>query len=101
MRRRICRLPPSPWAGCGMARRGGVHLGWAAGAALLLAGCAVGPDYHRPSTPVDAHYLNVGQPGLAEGAALERYWTTFNDPLLDSLVDDAVGHNKDLATAAA
>lgn len=76
--------------------------GVAAGAALLvIAGCAVGPDYHRPSTPVDAHYMNVGQPGLAEGAALERYWTSFNDPLLDSLVDDAVGHNKDLATAAA
>ena len=68
---------------------------------IVLAGCAVGPDYHLPSTPVDAHYLNVGEPGLAEGAAIERYWTSFNDPLLDSLVDDAVGHNKDLATAAA
>ena len=74
----------------------------ASGAALVvLAGCAVGPDYHLPVTPVDAHYLNAGQPGLAEGATLERYWTSFNDPLLDSLVDDAVGHNKDLATAAA
>ena len=72
------------------------------GAALLvLAGCAVGPDYHRPATPVDAHYTNAGQPGLAEGEALERYWTSFADPLLDSLVDDAFGHNKDLATAAA
>ena len=74
----------------------------ASGAALLvLAGCAVGPDYHRPATPVDAHYTNAGQPGLAEGEALERYWTSFADPLLDSLVDDAFGHNKDLATAAA
>jgi len=72
------------------------------GAALtIVAGCAVGPDYHRPSTPVDAHYLNVGQPGLAEGTTLERYWTSFDDPLLDGLVDDAIGHNKDLATAAA
>ena len=47
-------------------------------ALIVLAGCAVGPDYHRPSTPVDAHYLNVGQPGLAEGAALESYWTTLD-----------------------
>ena len=70
-------------------------------ALLVLAGCAVGPDYHRPSTSVDAQFLNIGQPGLAEGVALERYWTTFNDPLLDSLVDDAIGHNRDLATAAA
>ena len=70
-------------------------------AILILAGCAVGPDYHRPSTPVDAHYANAGEPGLAEDVAIERYWTTFGDPLLDSLVDDAVRHNKDLATAAA
>lgn len=70
-------------------------------ALLALASCAVGPDYHRPRTPVDAHYANVGEPGLAEGAALERYWTSFADPLLDSLVDDAVSYNKDLATAAA
>ena len=83
--------------------RGGITRSVAASSAALviLAGCAVGPDYHRPSTPVDAHYLNVEQPGLAEGATLERYWTSFNDPLLDGLVDDAVGHNKDLATAAA
>jgi outer membrane protein, multidrug efflux system len=68
---------------------------------LVFAGCAVGPDYHRPVTPVDAHYVNVGQPGVAEDVAVERYWTRFEDPLLDSLVDEAVHHNKDLATAAA
>ena len=68
---------------------------------FMLAGCAVGPDYHRPSTPVDAHYANAQEPGLAEDAALERYWTSFGDPLLDSLVDDAIAHNKDLAAAAA
>jgi multidrug efflux system outer membrane protein len=68
---------------------------------LVFAGCAVGPDYHRPATPVDAHYTNVGQPGVAEDVAVERYWTRFEDPLLDSLVDEAVHHNKDLATAAA
>jgi multidrug efflux system outer membrane protein len=68
---------------------------------LILVGCAVGPDYHRPATPVDAHYTNVGQPGVAEDAAVERYWERFDDPLLNSLVDDAIHHNKDLATAAA
>jgi multidrug efflux system outer membrane protein len=75
--------------------------GFAASRVIVLVGCAVGPDYHRPSTPVDAQYREHRAAGLAEGEALERYWTTFNDPLLDSLVDDAVGHNKDLATAAA
>ena len=58
----------------------------------ILAGCAVGPDYHRPQTSVDAHYANAGEPGFAEnaGIGIERYWTSFADPLLDSLVDDAV-----------
>ena len=68
---------------------------------VILTGCAVGPDYHRPSTPVDAHYANAQEPGFAEDATLERYWTSFGDPLLESLVDDAIAHNKDLAAAAA
>ena len=68
---------------------------------VILTGCAVGPDYHRPSTPVDAHYANAQEPGFVEDATLERYWTSFGDPLLESLVDDAIAHNKDLAAAAA
>lgn len=76
------------------------RLGWVA-AAAMLAGCAVGPNYHRPATPVDTHFANAAEPGFAENEAVERYWTTFGDPLLDSLVDDAVAHNKDLGLAAA
>ena len=70
-------------------------------ACAIVAGCAAGPDYHRPGTPVDAHFANAGEPGFAENAALERYWTSFGDPLLDSLIDAAVAHNKDLGAAAA
>ena len=73
-------------------------LAWAA---MALSGCAVGPNYHRPQTPLDAHFTNAGEPGFAEDSTVERYWTTFSDPLLNQLVDDAVAHNKDLATAAA
>lgn len=68
---------------------------------VILTGCAVGPDYHRPPTPVDTHYTNAREPGFAEDATLERYWTSFGDPLLDSLVDEAIVHNKDLAAVAA
>ena len=68
---------------------------------VILTGCAVGPDYHRPPTSVDAHYANAQEPGFAEDTTLERYWTGFDDPLLDSLVDDAITHNKDLAAATA
>jgi outer membrane protein, multidrug efflux system len=70
-------------------------------AASTLAACAVGPNYRRPATPLDAHFVNVTQPGLAEDAAVEQYWTRFADPVLNSLVEDAVAHNTDLRTAAA
>jgi multidrug efflux system outer membrane protein len=66
-----------------------------------IAGCAVGPNYHRPETPVDARFANAGEPGLAGSDAVERYWTGFTDPLLNSLVEDALAHNTDLGIAAA
>ena len=66
-----------------------------------LSACAVGPNYERPKTPLDAHFVNAAQPGFAEDAAVETYWTRFDDPVLNSLVEDAVAHNTDLRTAAA
>jgi outer membrane protein, multidrug efflux system len=76
-------------------------LGAGLGLAAVLSACAVGPDYHRPQTPVDVQFANGGEPGFAPGDAVERYWTGFGDVLLDGLVDDALAHNKDLAVAAA
>jgi outer membrane protein, multidrug efflux system len=70
-------------------------------AAAILAGCAVGPNYHRPATPVDGQFANAGEPGLAAGETVDQYWTGFADPLLNSLVEDALAHNKDLAVAEA
>jgi multidrug efflux system outer membrane protein len=78
-----------------------VHKLLGAIAASTLAACAVGPNYQRPATPVDAHFANASQPGFAEDVAVETYWTRFADPVLNSLVDDAVAHNTDLRTAAA
>jgi multidrug efflux system outer membrane protein len=69
--------------------------------AVALAGCEVGRNYHRPETPVDAHFTGAQQPGVAENEAVERYWTGFNDQVLDALITDAIGHNNDLAAAAA
>jgi outer membrane protein, multidrug efflux system len=69
--------------------------------AAVLAGCAVGPNYHRPETPVDAHFANAGEPGFGEGDPIERYWTEFQDPLLTQLIEDSITHNKDLQVATA
>ena len=60
-------------------------------AALIeLGGCAVGRNYHPPQTSVDAHFTGASEPGLAEAARVERYWTAFDDELLNSLVTDAL-----------
>jgi outer membrane protein, multidrug efflux system len=67
----------------------------------LLAGCAVGPNYHRPAAPVDTQFANAGEPGLAQGDPAERYWLSFNDEMLDGLVEDSITHNHDLQAATA
>ena len=76
---------------------------WAAVAAAItfLGGCAVGPNYQRPDTPVDPHFANAGEPGFAETEAVEHYWTGFDDPTMTGLINDALAHNLDLTAAEA
>jgi outer membrane protein, multidrug efflux system len=71
------------------------------GATALLCACAVGPNYQRPVTPVSPQFANVGQPGFSGTEVEEKFWTLFNDPKLDGLVDDALAANKDLKRARA
>ncbi|MFK2901261.1 efflux transporter outer membrane subunit [Dyella jejuensis] len=65
------------------------HTALAASLALLLGGCMVGPDYHRPQTPMPTQFKEL--PGWtaatpAAGAAPKgNWWSAFNDPLLDQL----------------
>ena len=65
-------------------------------AAMLLAGCTVGPDYKRPDLDLPKEY------GVAQASvpAPERWWTVFNDPALDRMVDEALAANRDLRAAA-
>ncbi|SDT16305.1 efflux transporter, outer membrane factor (OMF) lipoprotein, NodT family [Pseudomonas sp. Z003-0.4C(8344-21)] len=66
----------------------------------LVAGCTVGPDYQRPAAPLLEHYQR--QPAMAGSAAsLVTWWESFNDPLLDALITQALAQNLDLAQAAA
>ncbi len=72
---------------------------------LLLAsisGCVVGPNYRPPQVPVPVAWSEA-QPRAAEArtAAMSQWWTTFHDPVLESLIARAVQSNWDLRTAAA
>jgi NodT family efflux transporter outer membrane factor (OMF) lipoprotein len=70
----------------------------------LLAGCAVGPDYHRPAAPLEEHFQaqsSLQQRSPSDPASLAIWWKSFGDPLLNQLVSDALMQNLDLAQASA
>ncbi|HUO74300.1 MAG TPA: TolC family protein, partial [Solirubrobacteraceae bacterium] len=67
--------------------------------ALALGGCMLGPDYQRP--PVDAPAAFIYEPKDAADTANTAWWTQFNDPVLDSLIRQALAHNYSVKVAAA
>ncbi|MGO8677107.1 MAG: efflux transporter outer membrane subunit [Limisphaerales bacterium] len=69
--------------------------------ALLLNGCAVGPNYHRPETTVSPAFANASQTPTSTNSTAVTWWRGFNDPELNHLVDLAVAANYDLRIAAA
>ncbi|EDT05296.1 RND efflux system, outer membrane lipoprotein, NodT family [Burkholderia ambifaria IOP40-10] len=73
--------------------------------AVLLAGCAVGPDYHRPDTSIPAAFKEapagwkVAQP--ADRADRGPWWTVYDDPQLDALIGKLNASNQTIAQSAA
>lgn len=69
-------------------------------AALLLGGCAIGPNYQRP--PVAQPPTFRGQ-AAAEGTSLADvpWWEVFQDPVLKGLIQEALRNNYDTRVAAA
>ncbi|MGF6345445.1 efflux transporter outer membrane subunit [Variovorax sp. W2I14] len=83
----------------------------AAALALLIGGCAVGPDHKpfEPRTPADWSSWHGGSPALLGkergGAPVTASiapgdWKAFNDPVLDRLQAMVLAANPDLQTAA-
>ncbi len=98
----------------GMKRRTGMR-GWAGmsrlirtcwGLALLgaAAGCAVGPNYHRPTAEVppawqpDAPWHEAAP---SDGSLKGEWWRLFDDSTLNPLVERALADNQSLRVAAA
>ncbi len=71
--------------------------------AAALAGCTVGPDYHRPAVAVPPRYAETGpwQPGAARLAEDGRWWEIFRDPALDALEARVQISNQTLKAAEA
>ena len=83
---------------------------------LLLAGCAVGPDFQKPAAPPVDRY--TPEPLATESVAAEttggaaqrfvtdmdipaQWWTLFGSPSLNSLVEQALKNNPNIQSAQA
>lgn len=87
-------------------------------ALCMLAGCAVGPDFKAPAAPADAGYRAPGQPApsttasapgpggeaqrFVEGLDIPgQWWTLYQSPELNGLIERALAHNPTLEAAQA
>jgi len=72
-------------------------------AALLLAGCTVGPDYVRPTAPMPAEYKEAGWQVAQPADAINpgAWWDIYRDPELDGLERQIDVSNQNLKAANA
>jgi NodT family efflux transporter outer membrane factor (OMF) lipoprotein len=75
---------------------------------LMAGACMVGPDFERPETTKTTTYaaaVDAPLPAdqrLVQGGALNgNWWSEFRAPGLDSVVDQAIADNQDIAAARA
>ena len=85
-----------------MRRFGGIRSAFPPSLLFLLAGCTVGPNFahpkldlpaqftERPATPTDIAMTN---------ARLASWWASFDDPVLNDLISQAIAGNLDLQMA--
>ncbi len=96
--------------------RAPMRAGLAAVGCLLIAGCAVGPNFKTPAAPQVSGYLDhplsttAAAPGVTGGEAQRfasgadisgDWWTLFHSKPLNDLIDQALAHNPDLKAAEA
>jgi NodT family efflux transporter outer membrane factor (OMF) lipoprotein len=86
-------------------------LGFLTGLAVILSGCAAGPNYHTPKPDTPPAFVASGPANAAAptGAAAPTtpaaapdpatWWRALNDPELDSLVERAIKSNPDIEIA--
>ena len=81
--------------------------------AVLLTGCAVGPDFRPPDSPAETTYLAGRGPNSANGDAVAgrkidhggdlpaEWWEVFRSQKLSDLVRDGLANNADVGAAEA
>jgi NodT family efflux transporter outer membrane factor (OMF) lipoprotein len=92
------------------------HVLAALAAVTLAAGCAVGPDFQRPAAPAVDGYVREPMPEKTAAAEIaggeeqrfvsdkdipEQWWTLFQSPQLNALIEKALKTNPTLVAAQA
>ena len=67
-------------------------------AAVTLSACSFAPRYERPEMDMPSQWQNVD---VGAAPLNTDWWTRFNDPVLTSMVDEALKNNQDLAESLA
>lgn len=68
---------------------------------ILLSGCAVGPDYKRPDIKMPDQHRGSITAAEKKSIADLPWWEIFKDPVLKSLIEEALNNNFDLKMATA
>src|ERR1700676_2309223 len=69
----------------------------------IVAGCSVGPNYHRPAVPTPTAYRDLSDNSQAQAQAASYadlpWWQVFQDPQLQELIRTALKQNYDMQLA--
>lgn len=68
---------------------------------LLLAACAVGPDYRRPEVTTPDNFIGVDATQLSTADVEREFWKAFNDQQLNDMIEQALAANHDIRIATA
>ncbi len=67
---------------------------------ILLTGCMVGPNYHTPTESMPSHFTN-SKPHSSTKQFHSSWWPSLKDPMLVSLINQALHQNWDIQQAEA
>ena len=67
--------------------------------AVLLAACAVGPDYHRPEVATSDQFVGTDAARFSTQDVEREFWKQFNDEQLNDLIERALVANHDIRIA--
>jgi multidrug efflux system outer membrane protein len=78
-----------------------VHLHLTFLSALLVGGCAIGPDYVRPDVTTPNTFLNDANNQTTHKSINSEWWKNFNDDALNRAIKEAQTSNYDLQASRA